>query len=105
MPVTPEQIEQFFKEVGNLRDRIITLEVQVKLLDPGTMIAFKAKVIEALKSVDSDLDKLTTNFDKKCEEIVTLSKQVDNIKLKVGLLVAIITIIVNVIIQVALKLF
>jgi hypothetical protein len=99
MVFTPENEQQILNDIANLKDRIITLEVQTRLISPDSILEFKARMVEILKNVDSDVDKLTAQITKEGEKREIVEKTVNDLKLKLGIIIAGITIGINLLFQ------
>ena len=62
--MTDAQHEKLREDMAILQSRIQSIEVQVALMSPAELLQFKGKVLEALRAIDEDIDKISRG----CEE-------------------------------------
>lgn len=87
-------IKEIQQDVAKSKDRLRAIEIQLDLVEPKEIIKFKAKVIETLKTIDTDLDKMEVKIDgimNKLEKFGQIDVQLAEIRTKIIIYTSIIS--------------
>ena len=79
------QYLKLLEDIGKVKDRIQTLEIQITLMEPVELLKFKAKVLESLKTIDLDLDKFEKSVVGVTDKYIGLDKRLSNVITKIAI--------------------
>lgn len=82
------------QELTRLQLKVQSLEIQVGLMEPTKLPEFKAKVLETLKTIDTDLDRIDNRLltiEKELKRIGQMDIEIAKIKTKIIIYTSIIS--------------
>jgi len=73
-------MDQIVMDLDEVKTKVNTLEMQIRMLSPADMLEFKGKVLEALNAIDIDIKGVAIKMDKFSTDIQGIRDYINIVK-------------------------